>query len=62
MAYIRKTEDEFHIMGDYGFGMECVNVETTWKDAKRSIREYRENEPGILFTIKKRRVRKEGTN
>lgn len=43
MAYKRKTIDRWDIMTNYGYGWECENSEYTWKDAKRSVREYREN-------------------
>lgn len=56
MAYIRKTEDEYDILGDYGFGLEVVTCETTWRLARDTIRDYRKNEPGATFKIKKHRV------
>ena len=43
MAYVRKTRDVWYIMTNYGYGWECENVELTYADAKRSVREYREN-------------------
>lgn len=43
MAYIRKTRDVWYIMTNYGYGWECENQELTLADAKRSLREYREN-------------------
>lgn len=43
MAYKRKTIDRWDIMTNYGYGWECENSEYTWKDAKRSVREYRDN-------------------
>ena len=43
MTYKRKTIDRWDIMTNYGYGWECENSEYTWKDAKRSLREYREN-------------------
>jgi hypothetical protein len=43
MAYKRKTVDRWDIMTNYGYGWECENSEYTLKDAKRSLREYREN-------------------
>jgi hypothetical protein len=55
--YIRKTEDEFEILGNYGFGFEMVTTETTWRKAKEQIILYRQNEPGIAFKIVKKRVR-----
>ena len=46
MAYKRKTIDRWDIMTNYGYGWECENSEYTLKDAKRSLREYRENVQG----------------
>lgn len=43
MTYERKTIDRWDIMTNYGYGWECENSEYTWKDAKRSVREYRAN-------------------
>ena len=43
MAYKRKTIDRWDIMTNYGYGWECENSEYTLIDAKRSLREYREN-------------------
>jgi len=40
----RKYREEFVIQGNYGQGWEDVNTETKWSDAKRSLREYDENE------------------
>jgi len=54
--YIRKTEDEWEIQGDYGFGYECVTTETNRQDARAQIKYYRESEPGISFRIIKQRV------
>jgi hypothetical protein len=59
MSYQRKTEDEYQIHGNYGQGFEEVTCETSWKAAKDTIKEYRENEPGVEFKIIKRRVKKE---
>jgi hypothetical protein len=53
--YKRKTVDLFDIEGDYGHGFEVVTAETTYSDARRALREYRENEPGIAFRIRKYR-------
>ena len=46
MAYQRKTRDRWDIMTDWGYGWECENSEYTREDAKRSLREYRENLAG----------------
>ena len=43
MVYKRKTIDRWDIMTNYGYGWECKNSEYTLSDAKRSLREYREN-------------------
>ena len=54
MAYIRKTRDEWEIQGNYGQGWECVNTEDTRQDAKRSLKEYQDNEPHTFKIVKKR--------
>lgn len=55
--YIRKTEDEYEILGDYGQGWELVTTETNRKDARETVKTYRANEPGVPFKWKKRRVK-----
>lgn len=57
MAYKRKTEDEFQIHGDYGYGFEEVTCETTRKDAIQTLKDYRENQPQAVFKMVKKRVR-----
>ena len=54
MAYVRKTVDRWDIMTNYGYGWECENSEYTLKDAKRSLREYRENIHGSVRLEKHR--------
>jgi len=54
MPYKRKTIDRWDIMTNYGYGWECENSEYTWKDAKRSVREYRENVQGAVRLEKHR--------
>jgi hypothetical protein len=61
MAYQRKTRDEWAIQGNYGDGWEDVSVEDSIKDAKRCLREYRDNETGYPHRLVKRRVWKEKT-
>lgn len=56
MAYIRTTEDEFQIHGNYSQGFEELTSETTWKEAKQCIKDYRENEPGVQFKIVTKRI------
>lgn len=58
MARERKTIDEYDIQGDYGGGYETLHCEPTHWAARQAIKEYRENEPGTLFRIKKQRVHK----
>lgn len=43
MAYTRKTIDRWDILGNCGYGWEVENSEYTREDAKRSLKEYREN-------------------
>jgi hypothetical protein len=50
--YIRKTEDVYNIYLHTHAGWEIVNCEPTWKKAKESLKEYRENAPG-LYKYKK---------
>ena len=54
MIYKRKTIDRWDIMTNYGYGWECENSEYTLKDAKRSLREYRENVQGDVRLEKHR--------
>lgn len=60
MTYQRKTRDVFNIEGAYpagGYGWEIVTAESTPVEARARLREYRENEPGIPFRIRKTRER-----
>ena len=56
MAYQRKTRDRWDIMTNYGYGWECECSEYTWKEARQTAREYRENIRGAV-RIKKHRER-----
>jgi predicted metal-binding protein len=49
MSYIRKTRDRWDIMTNYGYGWECECSEYTWKEAKQTLKEYRENSDGRFF-------------
>ena len=57
--YVRKTEDEYHLVWDYGYGdgPETICVCATAVEAKQDRRAYLENE-GIFPKIVKRRVPK----
>lgn len=57
----RKTYDEYHIEGNYGQGWEIVTVEDTLLEARKRLKEYRENEP-YSFILVKRRIKIEETN
>lgn len=41
--YKRKTRDRWDIETNYGYGWDVENSEYTRADAKRSLREYKEN-------------------
>ena len=57
MAEQRKTLDEYSIQGFYSHGWEDVTLEDSWKEARKRLTEYRENERGTAFRCVKRRVR-----
>ena len=61
MAYTRKTRDLFDILGLYSGSWEPVTCEETRKEARERLKEYRENEPGTAFKIRKYRERIEAT-
>jgi len=52
--YIRKTVDEYHIQGNYGYGWETECTEDTRKEARQQLRCYRENGPGAYRMVKRR--------
>jgi hypothetical protein len=41
----------YEVRGNYGHGFECVFTEDTMKEAVKRLTEYRNNEPGVAFTI-----------
>jgi hypothetical protein len=59
MTYQRKTRDYWSIQQYTGaeYKWEEVNAEDTWKDAKRSLREYRENQPEYPVRARRKRER-----
>lgn len=57
MAYVRKTEDEFQLLGMYGGEWELLTTETTRKEIKERWKEYRENEPSVSLKWQKKRVK-----
>lgn len=50
---------EWHVEGNYGFGhgWESVSAESSYTEARNRLLEYRENDPGSAYRIKRRRVR-----
>lgn len=54
MAYVRKTRDKWDIETNYGYGWEVENTEYTREEAKRSLKEYRENTNAMVRCIKRR--------
>ena len=48
---IRKTEDVYNIYGYYPTGKEIVFTASTFNEAKQIIKDYRNNEPNIRFTM-----------
>jgi hypothetical protein len=57
MAYSRKTYDEWQIQGFYSGQWEEVCSEDNRKEAFQRLKEYRENERGTHFKIKKVRIK-----
>ena len=60
MSYVRKTYDEWHVQGYYGreYGWETVCIATSLAEAKRDLKDYRENEPQYPHRVIKRRIKK----
>lgn len=61
MAYVRKTEDQYTVQGFYGsaYGWEDVDTLPNRREARESIKVYRENMPEYRYRIVRRRVRKD---
>ena len=55
--YIRKTKDVRLIVSDYGYGFEETCEAESYADAKRILKEYRENQPEFIHKIRRKRVR-----
>ena len=53
----RITKTVYVVQGNYGQGFEDENEEETRKDGRRSLKEYRENGPGV-YRLVSRNVRK----
>lgn len=59
MAYVRKTVDTWELWTNYGQGWEHEVTELSWKEMREQKRTYRENCPGVVLRVKKRRERKD---
>jgi hypothetical protein len=55
--YVRKTIDEYEIQGNYGYSWDYLCSEFTYKQAKQTLKEYRENESQYLHKIVHKRIK-----
>jgi hypothetical protein len=56
--YIRKTVDEYEIRGLYNNIWEICTCENNFKEAKKRLKEYKEN-GDTCYKIVKKRIKKE---
>ena len=58
LSYVRFYREtfEYNVYGDYGYGPEVLTCESNMLEARARLNEYRENEPGNRFWVKKERV------
>ena len=56
--YERKTNDEYWLLANYGYGdgWEYVLAEDTFAEAKQRKKEYVENQPQYAYKIVKKRI------
>jgi hypothetical protein len=61
MAYVRKTRDYWSIQQYTGpeYGWEEVCAGDTWKEARQTLKEYRENQPEYPVRARRKRERLE---
>lgn len=60
MSYQRKTRDRWDIETNYGYGWDVECSEYTVKEARQTLKEYRENSCGrFAVRLKKRREKLE---
>lgn len=57
MAYIRKTQDQYIIMTNYGYGWEEESTADTYKEAKEQAEEYKKTSCKPSIKIIKKRVK-----
>jgi hypothetical protein len=46
--YKRKTEDNWDVQGDYGYGFDRLTTECSLRDARQTRKEYVENDISLL--------------
>lgn len=56
---LRKTEVEYWLMSNYGYGWEHEVTEATWPEMRQTLKEYRENCSGAAFRSVRKRVVKQ---
>lgn len=59
MAYQRKTEDEYVLLTNYGYGWDEEVTEETFREIRQRAREYRLNTNALIKIIKRRTPKKE---
>ena len=62
MSYIRKTEDEWVIQSNYGYGWEDESCYDNYQEANYDIKEYRRSGYDAQYRLIKRRVKIDGTD
>lgn len=51
------TATEWHVRGNYGQGFEVVYIATSKDEADSILNDYRQNEPGVPFTVRRVTIR-----
>jgi len=61
MTYIRKTQDEYQVLANYGYGhgWEEVCAESSYSEGRARLREYRENMPEYPYKLICKRIPKQ---
>ena len=54
--YARKTKDEYSIQGHYGYGWEDETCEDSYNEARKRLKEYRDNMPEYPHRMRVKRV------
>lgn len=56
MEYKRKTEDQYHVEGNFGKGFVVVAVEKNYRAAKQELLSLREKQPQVHYRLVPKRV------